>query len=472
MTPRPGPIAILVLVALGHLGPSTARAEPTRDNLVQRALGFLRDAEQRYDAGNREGARELAVRARVLLDQAHRLAPRDLETLFLLVQAAVFSGDRESAGRWLQLYQRTSAKGYQDPPLAYASAMAYLYLENRPDRALAELARLEQLDARWMPRPRQILRFKAMLRHGILLRGARRYGDAIDALRQATVLAVEVGGEDRLAAARRAQMDTYIDWARALSSDGEHAQAAEPAEKAVAIARLAGDRLMLAIALNAYGTMLHRTQRLAETEEVFRELHALDPQNPLWSFQLGLTIANQARFEDAVEFYELTIRLIEAHPEGAPPLPPDVLGVHLRLGNARRNLAGAAATATERARLLAASRRSLEHYVELREDDPMGHYWLGILLDEDLHEPHAAMKHLARAYALDPVCDRSLARIVQIMARVGPEPEPGVDPAEAEAAWDTRHETLLAELREHREERAAIRAERQRRTGDLAEGCN
>jgi tetratricopeptide (TPR) repeat protein len=409
--------AALLLAVLGVLLPPPALADATRDNLLERALGIMRDAERAYNAGDVARARAEASRALQLIERAEALVPDDPETAFLGVQAAVFTGDRETGQKWLQRYATRTPFRDRDPNLYYASALVAHYLDDRPDRAILALERMQALSPTARAASRDVLYYAALILQGNRL----------------------VASEDREAAIRLYQT-------------------------AALVARRSGRVAQEQAARANIGIALQRGDRYIEAGEIFDALRKESPDNVLWHWYTGLCLANQSRFADAVPLYRKVLGFL-----AAGKVPADhrelIEEVYLRLGNCYRNMAGGEADAEKRKELLQKALEATETYLRRQPGRAIGHFWLGTLLLEELDRPYDALAEFRKAQEADPVCDAALRSMVQVATRY--EPPPGTDAA----TWAAWRAAWQKDLEEHAEERAAERRKREKQRPDGTDGC-
>jgi tetratricopeptide (TPR) repeat protein len=225
--------------------------------------------------------------------------------------------------------------------------------------------------------------------------------------------------------------------------------------RAAEVAGRRGDERREFAAWSNAGLALQLDNHFEEAADLFLRLRKRDPENPYWSWRAGLNVANQTRWADAVPLYEETIRLLDAG-RGEAAQRPEMLLVHVRLANCRRMLAAGETSPARRGALLEKAREGFARYVELAPKDSRGHYWMGVLLHEEMDRPYEALRHFQRAHALDPVCDASLRNLAQIHARYPP------PPGTTQEAWDSKGLLYEREVAENADARLAERARRAR----------
>ena len=200
----------------------------------------------------------------------------------------------------------------------------------------------------------------------------------------------------------------------------------------------------------------------------------LEPKNPVWRWQLGLCLANQSKFTEAVPVYREVLRLMDAghRPAGSAN---NLRQVRLRLGNCLRIVAQRETDPEEQRRIYAEAEREIRAYIKAAPKETIGHKWLGVLLFKDLEKPYEALPHLKRAFELDPICVDALKYMLQIHMHYDPPPEqlPPDDPVAAEkarAAWKAVIPEWQRDIEEGEERRKKVRTERQKKTGET--GCS
>jgi tetratricopeptide (TPR) repeat protein len=413
----------------GLAAASPARAAGTYENLLDRARQLLTEAERARN--HRDDARgvDLARQAMALLETSESIRRDALDGPFLGVQAAVLASDVAEAESWLARYVQRNAYGERDPGLHYARALVESRLRGRHDLALRSLDRLRSVAPGAFASQREVLAFDAHLAEAT--RGSR---------------------------------------------EDDHAAAARHAQAALAIARRREDAAREVAALNALGAAHQAERRWADAAAVYDDLRRRDPGNPYWPWFYGSTFASLNRWREAIPHYEEVVRRLEAD-DGALLRRDDrrdLRFVYLRLGNSLRNVAASPETEpAERARLLAEARERIARFQHLLPDEALGHYWMGVLLLEDLDRPYEAIPHLRRAQALDPVCDAALRHLIRIHTLHPPPPPPGGGSADEteKGAWSAELERLRADEERHRAERERERARREKTRPTRDTGC-
>ncbi|MHC5011845.1 MAG: hypothetical protein ACYTG6_13020 [Planctomycetota bacterium] len=415
MSTRTLVLAGLVLGVL--LAPGRAQGQPVRQNILERAVESLRQAEREFKAGDVARSRRTAARALALIDRAEESAPGGAETALLGVQAAVFAHDLDAARGWFQRYASRSAYGDRDPNLYYCQALIDVRLTGRPERAIRALERMLALAPDARHAARDVLYIEALMMQASRLAKAEEYIEAIKLYRTAELVARRTGRG--------------------------HLEITARANVAITMAR---------------------ADRLIEAMEIFTALRDGDPQNPLWHWHVGLTFANQSKFAEAAESYLQVTRLLE-ETTVSDTVRAELVLVHLRLGNCYRNLAGGETNPRRREKLLQDARVTMERYLDLAPRSAMGHYWLGELLLDEFELPYEALAHFEKAFEIDPICDGSLRRLLTIATRYAP-PE-GIAPD----AWDAQREAWQKDLDENAEARRRAREAREKTSADGTNGC-
>jgi tetratricopeptide (TPR) repeat protein len=418
-------LALALLVAGALVGAPAACADPTYDNLVAKAHGLIVEAERWYRTGDPARGQDKALEALRLLESASALEPGDSQAAKFAVQACALLRDAERAKSWLGRYEAGTPYGERDPYLHYLRALVAALVEGQPQKALRNLDRMYSVNPRVGVEERDNLYFQAHLAYGGQLAKAARYEDAIHQFATAAMVARR-GGKTR----------------RVLEARGN------------------------------VGVVYQMADRWIEAADVFTALIREDAENPVWHWQLGLALANQAKWEKALPPYRETIRLIEAG-KGDPATVGLVQEVYLRLGNCLKNLAGSSPDEATKASRLAEAERNIRRFIELKPANALGYKWLGMLYKEELDKPYEALPHLAKAYELDPVCDDALRAMIQIYSVL--DPPPSADPADREkdlAAWRARREALVKDNEDNKVAREAEREKRRDDAGSSDNGCN
>ncbi len=412
----------MFLLACVLVAPRTvARAdEATNRNLLERGMAELQEAQRLYFSGRRGPARLKAQRATLLFEQVDTQREADPEAAFLLIQAAVFAGDPKAAARWLETYGSRNPYGARDSRLFYARGLIQLLLERRSAAAVASLEQMRRLDGRKPDRGRDTLYYQALMMEGARLIEERKAPAAVPILQRAARAALRLGDKRKELTARS---NVGIAW------------------------QLSG--------------------RADEARQVFDQLAKEDADNPVWPYHLGLALDALERPGEAATAYGLALdRLDEERVAGS--MRSFLRQAYLRKGYAERVQAEAESDAGLRRAGLEEARAAFEQYVRLEPKDARGHAALGAILYEAFARPYEALPSLESAYALDPVCDRSLELLIELARRYGP---PGRADAEAEARWIARRGAWEADYATHREARARDRAERARRSLEGSDGC-
>lgn len=419
------PIVLLLLLAASE--PARARGGSITQNLLEKGHTELRRAELHFVAGESDKAQAAGRAAERLFEDAWAQGPGDIRVPMQGGQAAAFARDLGAATKWVNRLARMSHLGEGDPDVHFLSAFVHLIGARRPDRALRSLTRMYSLNPRLRPTERDNLWYMAHRDFGRAYMDGEKWDEAIAQFKSAARLA------------RR-----MADRPRQLSMRGN------------------------------IGMVMRRADRLIEAQEIFEALVREEPQDPLWHWHLGLTLAFQSKMADAIGPYREVIRLREAG-RAAPGVKDELAGAYLRLANCLRQLAGRQREEARRVALLDEAQALLHRYQKEAPQSPLGHKWMGVLLFEDLELPYAALPHFHKAFELDEVCEDSLAYIIKIHERYPPPPGslPKDDPAaaaEARKAWKAPIEGWKKNIREGAARRKKIREERVKRTGDG--GCD
>jgi tetratricopeptide (TPR) repeat protein len=425
-------LALLVVLALPGLRPAPALARGSGANpvvtqkLLEKGLKSLIQTEKAYLAGDlAEAARHGKAAERTFLDVLSQ-DPQSLVATLLGAEAAALGGDLASAADWEKRYRSISRGGENDPDLHFLHAFVHLIGAKRPERALRSLQRMYNLNPRARPKERDSLWIRALDEHGRKLLEATQYDEAI------------------------AQFKT-----------GQR------------IARRQGLRARELLMISNIGVTLMRADRYFEATDLYAGLVKLEPDNPVWHWQLGLTLADQSKFSDAIPEYREVIRLIDAGK--VPPGSANSMSqVELRLGNCLRHLAARQLDPVLKEKMFEEAEAAIRSYIEIAPEDSVGHKWLGVFLFLDRDQPYAALPHLEKAYKLDPLCIDALKYMLQIHLNFPPPPEqlPADDPeaaAKARAAWEAVIEPWEKIIEDPDGERKKALDERERKNGKT--GC-
>jgi tetratricopeptide (TPR) repeat protein len=413
-------------LALALLAPRTARADDAACGaLLQQATVVLNEAEQQHEKGNAAAAARRAVDALGIVDRAYSLCPRNRDVCALGVIGAVYADRWEVGRQWLDRYAGLTPYGERDPQLHYLRALVEARLVRRPDLAIRSLERMQALAPYLFPMQRDTLYYEALMNHGNALKRALQYEDAIKHFQTAALVARRAG---KPAKARGARVNIAI----------THLQAS----------------------------------RFQEAADLWTELRKEEPNNPIWSYQQGLSLANLSRFQEAIEAYRHSIANQPTF-EATADVKAEIQRARLRLGNCLKLRSIQAADPVQRKKLLAEGQRELEAYVKDQPKDPLGHLWLGVLLYDEYNDFHAAIPHFLRSFRLDEVCEIALRYLVLAYERAGGPKgaKPGA-PTEAEiAAWNAELDAFRKDLEDKKDERKKALDERTALTGDMHGGC-
>ncbi len=416
------------VLTLAAAAPSAlARGGSITQNLLEKGLRHLHQAERAYFTGAQDRARAEGTRAERVFEDAWAQDQSDPRTPMLGGQAAAFAQNLDAANKWLNRLAQASRLGEGDPDIHFLTAFVHLIGAKRPDRALRSLKRMHSLNPRARPIERDNLMFMAHRDFGRAYMDAEKWDEAISQFRSAARLAQRASNRGR-----------------ELSMLGN------------------------------IGMVMRRSDRLIEATEVFRSLLKAEPQDPLWHWHLALTLAFQSRMAEAIPHYREVIRMREAGQAGAG-VYAELAGAYLRLGNCIRQVAEREADVATRTKAFEEAKSMLERYIKEAPDQSLGHKWLGVLLFEDLEQPYAALPHFRKAFELDEVCEDSLAYMIKIHERYPPPPDqlPKDDPEAAEAArkaWRAPIAAWKKNIQDGADRRQKIREERVKRTGEA--GCD
>ena len=215
--------------------------------------------------------------------------------------------------------------------------------------------------------------------------------------------------------------------------------------------------------LGDLGTAYMRGDRYIEAMEVYDGLAKLQPRYPLWQWRLGMSLANQTRFAEAAEKYRIVLKMKDEGVKLEPTHAQEMAELPMRLGNCLRHISGGELDATKRAKLLEDAEKYLAQYAKERPRDARAHKWLGVLHQDQLEKPYAALKHFRASFDLDPMCEDVLRRMVQILSR-----HPAPEGTSAEA-WEAKRVAMKKDLDEGSEKRKAEAKARKKKHGD--DGC-
>lgn len=410
----PWAAACLLLATLVLGAPAASADATTFRNLLEDGMKHLVDAERRTIAGDIENAKVSAERAEARFRDAVQLDNRSPVPHRLGCIAASFAVQPTRALRWWEGYRARSAYGRADPDLPYLKAILFFYGAGKPAQAVQALTRMRAMNSRHRPVERDTLLYAARIALGTELLREGHHERAIREFREASRVAAKNA------------------WER----------------KDLAAAGLVGIAMRVAT-------------RWQEAEELFRHLVERVPEDVLWHWNLGLCIASQNRWGEAIPHYDTVIAMRKA---GKVPEThrSDVDLVFLRRGNCFRYVALDQDEGEARDALQKKAEADLRQFTELYPKDPRGHRWLGELFHADRGDPHAAIPHFERAFELDRDCEIPLRLLVRIFVRH--EPKPGADAEETakrQAAWAKKREAYMKDLEEGRERRADIIKDRE-----------
>lgn len=421
------------LAALLGASPLTPRAwaddkSDACQRLARTAQALLEEAQGFEERGQAELAKGRAAQALQNVARAYSLCPTLLDACSLGVQAGVLSDDWQTGHLWLDRYTALTPYRERDPLLHYLRAHVQLRLVRRPDLAIRSLERMQALAPYLYPNQRDNLYYAALMAWGGELSNTERYEDAVRQFQTAALVARRGG---KVAKERAARGNAGIAYSRAAAP--------------------------------------------SKAEEIFRELTREEPENPIWLYQMGIAIANQSRFLDAVEPYRQALAKLPAFPAAAD-VKQEVQRAQLRLGNCLRIHAGKLADPIEKEKILRQALEALKAYVVLRADDPVGWFYVGLLLFEELTpaDNAGALTHFRAAYEKDPQCENFLRYLRIVREKLGAPPTPGgrAPTDDEKAAWQAEGARLEKEMEADavKKREAAIK-ERSRTSGDVHGGC-
>lgn len=424
LPPRLLPLVLgLILCAL----PRALRADdPQCQALLAQAQEMLGEAEALTLRGQEAKAEGVARRALPLVARAFGVCPDSRDAAGLGVLLSAFAREAERGQQWLARYQELTPYGERDPQLHYFRAVVEVRLISRPELAVRSLERMQALAPALHESQRDTLYYEALMLHGTALKAEGRYPEALRLFQSAERVARRGGKTGRERRARAMQGVTY-----------------------------------------------DMDARYEEAASVFRQLHEEDPTSPVWTYQLGLSLAQLLDYEGAIRVYRLSIERQQGY-QDSPQVLDELLRTRLRLGNCLRLSAGRMSPqAPQRESLLTEALAQLTQYREARPKDPLGPLWIGVLYYEERNQPLVALGHFEQAFALDPECETTLEYLIQAHNRAGgPVPPDAPEPSEAEwQAWRAKGEAWRKDKTENAERRRQRLDARARATGDQSGGC-
>jgi tetratricopeptide (TPR) repeat protein len=395
--------------------------------LLQQARQWVQEAERRYDQGDLPRAQAAAIQALPLAEKAFERCPGTsdaMDACSMGVFASVFENDYAKGRLWLDRYASRTAYGERDPQLHFLRALVQARLVKRYDLALRSLEKMQAVEPRFEPRRRDLL-----------------------------------------------YLDTLLLYGQALSRHDKFDEALRQFHTAALVARRLGIPLREQTARANAGITYRRDDRLRESAEIFRALHKEDPQNPIWSYQLGLTLAGLGQFLPAIEAYRDSLAK-QKQVTLAPELRDEVARARLRLGNCLKLHALSLGT-EERAKYLKEALETLKLYIQERPDDPLGHLYAGMLLYEEHRDFAAALGYFREAWRLDWKCENALRFLLNAHEQLPSPPKPGgaVPTAEEQAAWLAERAALAKDLEENSAKRTQQIAAAAAESGDVHGGC-
>lgn len=365
--PRRARLVALLLLAFGVTSspdlvtPAAAGSrEDECQDLSRRAVTLLGEAERASDARK-------AIEAATMLERAMRLCPENLELPFQRALALCVARDEDAARAALRsLDEQLVARGTdpeKDPRSLYVRALVHFTFGNNAAACLDVLRVLEARAPQFLPAAVANLRFRAHLDYANQLAFGRAFHDAI-----------------------------------------KHAQLA------VEVAR--GNERRTDLARRNLGQIYRMADRWIESQTEFEDLVRKYPQDAVLRYALASVLADQLKFEEACAQWTEVLRL-RTLPGSVDPREADQLAdAPLRYGV---SLVHALRVPDGLGRIRA--------YVKENPSDVRGWVHLGVtLLDNaDPSDPAGAAEALEKALTLDPLCERTLRRLVEIYT--GPKPD-------------------------------------------------
>jgi tetratricopeptide (TPR) repeat protein len=393
--------------------------------LLQQANVVINEAARLSDDDNAAKAARRAGDALEIVDRAFSLCPRSRDVCSLGVIGAVYANRWEVGRLWLERYAGLSPYGERDAQLHYLRALVEARLVHRPDLALRSLERMQALAPFLFPTQRDRLYYEALMDHGNALKRAQQYEDAIKHFQAAALVGRRTGKPARVRGAKINIAITYL-----------------------------------------------QGSKFQEAADLWAELRKEEPDNPIWSYQHGLALANMTRFQEAIAAYRHSIAKQPGFKASSDVLA-EIQRARLRLGNCLKLRSEQTPDPVQREKLLAEGQRELEAYVTANPMDPVGHLWLGVLLYDAHRDFHGAIPRFREAHRLDPWCETALRYLIQAYEWAGgpKATKEGGPTAEQVAAWKAEQEALRKDLEEKKDERKKVLDERTLLTGDLHGGC-
>lgn len=356
------PLVLWLLVAVpAH--PRLAAAGPREDecrDLSRRAVALIAEAERGADARK---ARDAAA----MLERAMRLCPEDIELPFQRALAFCIARDEDGARAALRvladLVHGSGGAPDRDARVLYVRALVHFTFGNNAAACIEVLTVLESVSPQFLPAAVANLRYRAHLDYANQLAFAKAFHESVIHAR----LAVEAarGNERRVDFARR-----------------------------------------------NLGQIYRMADRYPESQAEFEGLVKRYPDDAVLRYALASVLADQLKFEEACAQWREVLRLRgvpgsvdprEADQLSDAPLRYAVSLVHS--GRVEEGLQG------------------IRAYVKARADDVRGWVHLGlVLLDHaDPPDPAGAADALENALRIDPLCERTLRKLVEVYTGAKPD---------------------------------------------------
>lgn len=426
---RPCPLApiLAALLLVVSLVPGLAAAEDgSCTALLNQASVVIAEAEKAFEKANTAQAVRRADDALQIVDRAFSLCPGNRDVCALGVLGAVYANKWDAGNQWLERYTALTPYGERDPQLHWLRALVEARLVRRPDLAIRSLERMQALAPFLFPAQRDTLYFESLLARGNQLKLAQQYDEALKHFQTAAMVGRRSGNLRRVRIARVNMAITYL-------QDGRHAEAAE----------------------------------------LWAGLRKEEPDNPIWSYQHGLVLANMTHFPEAIEAYRHSIAKQPGFTAAAPDELVEIRRARLRLGNCLKITSDAITDPVKKEQVLSEGQRELEQFVAENPKDPLGHLWLGILLYDLRRDFYGAIAAFKASFDLDPMCETAL-RYLLLAYKLAGGPRGAVPgaPTEAEVkAWNDALAAHEKDFDENHAKRKKVLDARVAQTGDVQGGC-
>lgn len=330
--------------------------------LIEKADVALQQAERTRDLAQARDALEL-------LDRARQICPDEIEIPFLEGIAHVFRGDIDKTkaaiaraeglarARAVEL-NRPVAEAANEPHVLYLRALVHRRFGNRPGDAVADLKLLRVRDPSFRPGAVVVLLHASLLDYAAQL----------------------VQNDDAEAAIRQASM-------------------------AVSIVR--GNARMTDLAEHRLAQVLSAAHRWAEAQPILLRLVERGPTNAHYRFDLAGVYAEQLHFDEAIEAWRETIKLL-ARPDEDVRLKDLLSDAPMRLGNC-----------LVQSGRLDEGKKALEAYAAEHPGDGRGWYFIGkACVDFSPEDYDHALECFERARRLDSACEKTLRELYKLYSTV------------------------------------------------------